>query len=104
MVKKYFCFFQTADTGNRTPNSGVKGSGANHYPRAPALDPNNLVNKKMSHLVWVLLDSVMYRDAELNNANSSHVKCKRVPLEKGVKLEYIRKVIFIVENNEVHWL
>ena len=28
--------FQTAETGNRTPDSGVKGSGANHYPRAPA--------------------------------------------------------------------
>ena len=27
-----FCFFQTAETGNRTPNPGVKGSGANHYP------------------------------------------------------------------------
>ena len=36
MGKKHFCFFQTAETGNRTPNSGVKGSGANHYPRAPA--------------------------------------------------------------------
>ena len=36
MGKKHFCFFQTAKTGNRTPNSGVKGSGANHYPRAPA--------------------------------------------------------------------
>ena len=32
-----FCFFQTAETGNRTPNSGVKSSGANHYHRAPAL-------------------------------------------------------------------
>ena len=32
-----FCFFQTAETGNRTPDSGVKGNGANHYPRAPAL-------------------------------------------------------------------
>ena len=31
-----FRFFQTAETGNRTPSSGVKGSGANHYPRAPA--------------------------------------------------------------------
>ena len=30
---------QIAETGNRTPNSGVKGSGANHYPRAPALCP-----------------------------------------------------------------
>ena len=36
MGKKHFCFFQTAESGNRTPNSGVKGSGANHYPRAPA--------------------------------------------------------------------
>ena len=36
MGKKQFCFFQTAETGNRTPDSGVKGSGANHYPRAPA--------------------------------------------------------------------
>ena len=35
MGKKHLCFFQTAETGNRTLNSGVKGSGANHYPRAP---------------------------------------------------------------------
>ena len=35
-VRNIFCFFQTAETGNRTPNSGVKGSGANQYPRAPA--------------------------------------------------------------------
>ena len=34
--RNIFCFFQTAGTGNRTPNCGVKGSGANHYPRAPA--------------------------------------------------------------------
>ena len=39
MGKKQFCFFQTAETGNRTPDSGVKGSGANHYPRAPAQYP-----------------------------------------------------------------
>ena len=37
MGKKHFCFFQTAGTGNRAPNSGVEGSGANHYPRAPTL-------------------------------------------------------------------
>ena len=36
MGKKHFCFFQTAETGKRTPNSSVKGSGANHYHRAPA--------------------------------------------------------------------
>ena len=33
--RNIFCFFETAETGNRTPNSAVKGS-ANHYPRAPA--------------------------------------------------------------------
>ena len=37
MGKKHFCFFQTAESGKRTPNSGLKGSGANHYPRAPEL-------------------------------------------------------------------
>ena len=35
--RNIFCFIQTAETGNRTLDSGVKGSGANHYPRAPAL-------------------------------------------------------------------
>ena len=34
MGKKHFCFFQTAETGKRTPSYGVKGSGANHYPGA----------------------------------------------------------------------
>ena len=36
MGKKKFCFFQTAKTEKRTPNSSVKGSGANHHLRAPA--------------------------------------------------------------------
>ena len=35
--RNIFCFFQITETGNRTPNYGVKGSGANHYPRPPAL-------------------------------------------------------------------
>ena len=35
MGKKHFCFFETAETGNQTPNSGVKGSGANHYLIGP---------------------------------------------------------------------
>ena len=39
MGKKHFFFLKTAETGNRTPNTGVKGSGANHYPRAPAQIP-----------------------------------------------------------------
>ena len=36
--KFFFCFFQTAETGELTgePGIGVKGSGANSYPRARA--------------------------------------------------------------------
>ena len=42
--RNIFCFCQTAETGNRTPESGVKGSGANHYPRAPSLNLNWIKN------------------------------------------------------------
>ena len=34
--RNIFYFLQTAETGNRTPDSGLKGSGANHFPRALA--------------------------------------------------------------------
>ena len=37
MQKKRFGFVQIDKTEKRTPNSGLKVSGANHYPRAPAL-------------------------------------------------------------------
>ena len=57
-----FCFFQTAETGNRTPDSGVRGSGANHHPRAPALakirtwrvlpDPQYQTTCLSSLLIW----------------------------------------------------
>ena len=36
MGEKHFSFFLTAETGKPNPNSSVKGSGANHYPRALA--------------------------------------------------------------------
>ena len=35
--RNIFVSFKRAETGNRTPNSGVKGSGSNQYIRAPAL-------------------------------------------------------------------
>ena len=47
MGKKHFCFFQTAETGIRTPNSSVKGSSDNHYPRAPTL--NSLTTQAPGH-------------------------------------------------------
>ena len=45
----FFCFFQTAETRNRTPNSGAKGSGANHYPRAPAHELDKLCFRLKLH-------------------------------------------------------
>ena len=54
--RNIFCSFQTAETGNRAPNSGVKGSGANHYPRAPARPVSQTINKpnvlSMSCVCW----------------------------------------------------
>ena len=49
--EKHFCFFQTAETENRTPNSSVKGSGANHYPRAPARRLSRLTCRVLVALV-----------------------------------------------------
>ena len=61
MGKKLFCFFQTAETENRTPNSGVKSSGANHYPSAPAL----LKYKTLQCKLYVVILSQQYNnDAE----------------------------------------
>ena len=61
MGKKQFCFFQTAETGNRTPDSGVKGSGANHYPRAPAQLTEisqtliQYLNHNLDDVLWTVL-------------------------------------------------
>ena len=60
--RNIFCFFQTAETGNRTPNSGVKGSGANHYPRAPA----HQVKKKHPRRVYM---SLLYCREKTNHSN-----------------------------------
>ena len=50
--RNIFCYFKTAETGNRTPNSGVKGSGANHYPRAPARRLDGALTMRVGPHVW----------------------------------------------------
>ena len=47
--RNMFGFFQTAETGNRTPNAGVKGSDVNHHPRAPP--PPHF----FFHLLWSIV-------------------------------------------------
>ena len=51
---KHFCFFQTAETGKRTSNSSVKGSGAN-CTKAPAHD----IKREM--LVFFLYSFILYQ-------------------------------------------
>ena len=53
-VKKLVCFFQTAESGNRTPNSSVEGSGANHYPGATTHKVPKWVkfNHLIQRIVW----------------------------------------------------
>ena len=65
MGKKQFCFFQTAETGNRTPDSGVKGSGANHYPRAPAPDGHKSILGIQMKQKYLTKD--IYADFKLKN-------------------------------------
>ena len=63
MGKKQFCFFQTAETGNRTPDSGVKGSGANHYPRAPALQVERNSQNRTAHLGTKAFEIVSHKSS-----------------------------------------
>ena len=59
MGKKQFCFFQTAETGNRTPDSGVKGSSANHYPRAPApCDLEHITTSVLKNCLDILITPI----------------------------------------------
>ena len=53
MGKKHFLFL--SNRRDREPNSGVKGSGANHYPRAPAPQPS-----KHKTLLFYVLYGVLW--------------------------------------------
>ena len=88
MGKKHFCFFQTAETGNRTPNSGVKGSGANHYPRAPAQHLNNTLQSRNTLFSFLLYREItafrvytieQWSWAELNLLCSIHLHMNGFP-------------------------
>ena len=94
----HFCFFQTAETGKRIPNSSVKGSGANHYPRAPASPPpisatfRQLENNRESTKAKITALS-----AKANSTNCLHkvqnsrpwgLRPSTLPLGHGGSLQY----------------
>ena len=54
--RNIFVSFKPPGTGNRTPNSSVKGSGANHYPRAPARRLSRLTCRVARRVgVWTVM-------------------------------------------------
>ena len=95
MGKKQFCFFQTAETGNRTPDSGVKGSGANHYPRAPALDLNKwqalfTARNQTKRIVWYHV-AFTYDDWCWTNVFDADPACKHHGVGGGLDMHHIYK-------------
>ena len=60
-------------TGNRTPDSGVKGSGANHYPRAPARVVYNSVSQQ--HIACWNMSRIIYTSLYLFNKCVKSVNC-----------------------------
>ena len=83
--RNIFCFFQTAETGNRTPDSGVKGSGANHYPRAPA---RYIVLKFCKSIIW-------------NQGLQSNMQCEKSSWRSQNTLSPLWKWTKGVETNQV---
>ena len=82
MERKHFSFFQTAVTGNRTPNSGVKGSGANHYPRTPAQEMTETRQKQP-------IDEICYSTVQMSTVmNTVFTICSSCPV-LSYKLRYI---------------
>ena len=88
MGKKQFCFSQTAETGNRTPDSGVKGSGANHYPRAPALLDGD-------HWLETILLSDLYR----GNVPSISFKLEESDVFKTITRKSSLQIIMVSSSN-----
>ena len=75
--------FLSAKTGNRTPNSSVKGSGANHYPRAPA--PRGAITQKALIIggklpIWAVSVSGSYQSEQCMSAEVTNLSsvCQRM--------------------------
>ena len=78
--RNIFCFFETAETGNRTPNSGVKGSGANHYPLAPAQ------RMRYVHQVFLLAGSIL-KNETIEGLYASNSICQKDEWDASMRNE-----------------
>ena len=90
--KNIFCFFQTAETGNWTSNSGVKGSGANHYPRAPA--PDTEVHPSSQQTQEPLLNLCCLKVGPPSSTLSQHLN-NRGSTSRGTVLQANRQELIV---------
>ena len=93
---KLFGFFQTAETRKRAPNSGVKGSGANHYPRAPTLSSNNgagLLSSVLLLYCFSLVNTNITYNANVLNAT---ITCNNLSVLKFLFLSLVYHMVLYV--------
>ena len=99
MGKKQFCFFQTAETGNRTPDSGVIGSGANHYPKAPA----HILKKRLSFRYYCNINSwakvrqniTVFHVSDMTRYESLLYKTKDIYLVYILKCAFLKRALLV---------
>ena len=73
------------------------------FKEIDSTDLNSVINKKMSSITWLLLDSVLYRDAKLSRENACETKHKR-NWAKGGHIDEIRNALYILDHNGVYCL
>ena len=96
-------FFRIPVESRSNPLLSTNNTTERKFKEIDSTDLNNIVNKKMFSIVWLFIDSVMYRDVKLSYENSENNKHKRI-WEKGVELECVKKALFIIQNDGVRWL
>ena len=55
----------------------------------------------MVYIVWLFLDSVMFREAKLSNDNFKYIKSKHM-WGNGVQLQCAQNALFIIDHGGVH--
>ena len=86
-------FFRIPVGSRSNPLLSTNNTTERKFKEIDSTDLKNIVNKKMSSIVQLFIDSIMNRDVKLSNANSKHIKHKRI-WEKGVELECVKKALF----------
>ena len=87
-------FFRIPVESRSNPSLSTNNTTERKFKEIDSTDLNNIVNKKMSSIVWLFIDSVMYRDVKLSNENPENNKHERI-WKKGVELECVKALLII---------